>query len=143
VVSSWSSSSPTDTAPDVKSNGGAGQTAALVVVLCVLLPGAVPAQPAPATITNPFEGRADVIDEGRSLFNQYCAHCHGTNAYQGERSRDLRRLNLRYGQQAPRAFYEVVSNGRLDKGMPVWKTVLSDEVLWQIFTFLETVQTPP
>jgi len=27
--------------------------------------------------------------------------------------------------------------------MPVWKTVLSDEVLWQIFTFLETVQTPP
>src|SRR6267143_4603302 len=32
----------------------------------------------------------------------------------------------RCGQQAPRVFYEVVSNGRLDKGMPVWKTVLSD-----------------
>jgi len=143
VVSWWSSSSPTDTAPAVKSNGGAGRTAALVVVLSVLLPGAVPAQHAAATITNPFQGRADVIDEGRSLFNQYCGHCHGTNAYQGERSRDLRRLNLRYGQQAPRVFYEVVSNGRLDKGMPVWKTVLSDEVLWQIFTFLETVQTPP
>jgi len=103
----------------------------------------VPAQQAPATITNPLEGRADVIDEGRSLFNQYCAHCHGTNAYQGERARDLRRLNLRYGPQAPRVFYEVVSNGRLDKGMPVWKTVLSDEMLWQVFTFLETVQTPP
>ena len=116
---------------------------ALAVVLCVLSPGAVPAQQAAATITNPFEGRADVIDEGRSLFNQYCAHCHGTNAFQGERSRDLRRLNLRYGQQAPRVFYEVVSKGRLDKGMPVWKTVLSDEALWQIFTFLETVQTPP
>ena len=143
MVWSWSSSSPTDTAPDVKSNGGAGHTAALVVVLSVLLPGAVPAPHAAATITNPFQGRADVIDEGRSLFNQYCGHCHGTNAYQGERSRDLRRLNLRYGQQAPRVFYEVVSNGRLDKGMPVWKTVLSDEVLWQIFTFLETVQTSP
>jgi mono/diheme cytochrome c family protein len=154
----------------VKSNGGAGRTAgpaavpsttasgniapstdlishayrgALVVALCVLSSGAVAAQQAIATITNPFAGRADVIDEGRSRFNQYCAHCHGTNAYQGERSRDLRRLNLRYGQQAPRVFYEVVSNGRLDKGMPVWKTVLSDEVLWQIFTFLETVQTPP
>jgi hypothetical protein len=37
----------------------------------------------------------------------------------------------------------VVSKGRLDKGMPVWKTVLSDEMLWQVFTFLETVQTPP
>ncbi len=153
----------------MKSHGGAGHTAgpaavpstsasghiapgirrrphaylgALAVALCVLSPGAVPAQQAPATITNPLAGRADVIDEGRSLFNQYCAHCHGTNAYQGERARDLRRLNLRYGPQAPRVFYEVVSKGRLDKGMPVWKTVLSDEMLWQVFTFLETVQTP-
>jgi len=117
---------------------------ALAVVLCVFAPGAAAkAQQAPVTITNPFQGRADMIDEGRSLFNQYCAHCHGTNAYQGERPRDLRRLNLRYGQQAPRVFYETVSNGRLDKGMPVWKTVLSDDVVWQIFTFLETVQTPP
>jgi mono/diheme cytochrome c family protein len=171
VVSSWSSSSPTDTALPVKSTGGAGPTGgpagvlwtrapreitlrrrwmssayggALAVVLCVFSPGAAAkAQQAPVTITNPFEGRTDVIDEGRSLFNQYCAHCHGTNAYQGERPRDLRRLNLRYGQQAPRVFYETVSNGRLDRGMPVWKTVLSDDVLWQIFTFLETVQTPP
>jgi len=116
---------------------------ALAVALCVVSPGAAAkAQQAPVAITNPFEGRADVIDEGRSLFNQYCAHCHGTNAYQGERSRDLRRLNLRYGHQAPRVFYEAVSNGRLDKGMPVWKTVLSEDVLWQIFTFLQTVQTP-
>jgi len=107
--------------------------------------GAVPAsaqQAAPA-VTNPLAGRADVIDDGRSLFNQYCAHCHGTNAYQGERSRDLRRLSLRYGAQAPRVFYETATNGKLDKGMPVWKTVLSDDALWQIFTFLETVQTPP
>jgi polar amino acid transport system substrate-binding protein len=117
---------------------------ALAVAMCVFSPeAAAKAQQAAATITNPFEGRADVIDEGRSLFNQYCAHCHGTNAYQGERSRDLRRLNLRYGHQAPQVFYEAVSNGRLDKGMPVWKTVLSDDVLWQIFTFLQTVQTPP
>jgi mono/diheme cytochrome c family protein len=118
--------------------------AALAVALCVFSPAPAPkAQQAAAPITNPFEGRSDVIDEGRSLFNQYCAHCHGTNAYQGERSRDLRRLNLRYGQQAPRAFYEAVRSGRLDKGMPVWKTVLSDDVLWQMFTFLQTVQTPP
>jgi mono/diheme cytochrome c family protein len=90
-----------------------------------------------------LSGRADVIDEGRSLFNQYCAHCHGTNAYQGERPRDLRRLTLRYGHEAPRVFYETVTKGKLDKGMPVWKPALSDDALWQIFTFLETVQTPP
>lgn len=147
MASSSSLSSRTDSA--LKSNGGAGSTAGsavvvLVVVLCVLSPVvAARAQQAATTITNPFSGRADVIDEGRSLFNQYCAHCHGTNAYQGERSRDLRRLSLRYGHEAPRVFYETTTKGKLDKGMPIWTTVLNDDVLWQIFTFLETVQTPP
>jgi mono/diheme cytochrome c family protein len=94
-------------------------------------------------VTNPFEGRSELIDDGRSLFNQYCAHCHGPNAIQGERPRDLRRLKLRYGGEAPKAFYESVSRGRLDKGMPVWKGVLSDDVLWRIFTYLQTVQSEP
>jgi polar amino acid transport system substrate-binding protein len=147
-VSSSSLSSPTETAPSLKSNGGAGWTVGsavgfLLIVLSVLSPDIARTQQAAVSITNPFAGRADVIDEGRGLFNQYCAHCHGTNAYQGERPRDLRRLSLRYGPQAPRVFYETTTNGKLDKGMPVWKTVLSDDALWQIFTFLETVQTPP
>jgi mono/diheme cytochrome c family protein len=115
---------------------------ALAVVFC-LAAATVAAETSAGPLANPLEGRADVVDEGRSLFNQYCAHCHGTNAYQGERARDLRRLKLRYQAQAPRVFYEVVSNGRLDKGMPVWKSVLSEDVVWRIFTFLETVQTPP
>jgi mono/diheme cytochrome c family protein len=121
---------------------------ALAAVFCLatafcLAAATVAAENTAGPLANPLERRADVVDEGRSLFNQYCAHCHGTNAYQGERSRDLRRLKLRYQSQAPRVFYEAVSNGRLDKGMPVWKSVLSDDVVWRIFTFLETVQTPP
>jgi len=36
-----------------------------------------------------------------------------------------------------------MSRGRPDKGMPVWKDVLSDDVLWRIFTYLQTVQTEP
>jgi len=94
-------------------------------------------------IENPLAGRADLVDEGRSLFNQYCSHCHGPNAVQGERPRDLRRLDTRYGEKASTVFYETVSTGRLDVGMPVWKGVLSDEVLWRIFTYLQTVQTQP
>jgi polar amino acid transport system substrate-binding protein len=142
-------SCPTDTASSLKSTGGAGFVAGsavvfLVVVICVSsFVVSAAGQPAAPAITNPLSGRADVIDEGRSLFNQYCAHCHGPNAYQGERSRDLRRLSLRYAHEAPRVFYETVTRGKLDKGMPVWKPALSDDVLWQIFTFLETVQTPP
>lgn len=94
-------------------------------------------------IENPLAGRADVVGEGRSLFTQYCSHCHGPNALQAERRRDLRRLNRRYGDQASSVYYETVINGRLDLGMPVWRGVLTDDVLWRIFTYLQTVQTPP
>src|SRR5262245_19866899 len=138
VVSSSSLSSPTDGARSLTSNGGVGFAAGsavvvFVAVLSVLWPCAATAQQAAATITNPYAGRADVIDEGRGLFNQYCGHCHGPNAHQGERPRDLRRLTLRYGRDAPRVFWDTVTKGKPDKGMPVWTTVLSEDALWQIF----------
>ncbi len=101
------------------------------------------AEPGGAALSNPLEGRSDLVDEGRGLFNQYCSHCHGPNAIQGERPRDLRRLKLRYGREAPKVYSETVNRGRLDKGMPVWKDVLTEDALWRIFTYLQTVQTEP
>jgi len=60
-----------------------------------------------------------------------------------ERPRDLRRLRIRYGDDAIAVFYKTVSTGRPEKGMPVWKGVLPDETLWKIFTFLSSIQTQP
>ena len=116
----------------------------VVVVFLALLPFGVPKAEQPTRTTeieNPFAGRADLVEEGRSLFNQYCSHCHGPNAVQGERPRDLRRLSIRYGNAASTVFYETVTTGRMDAGMPVWKGVLTDDVLWRIFTYLQSVQT--
>jgi len=96
-----------------------------------------------ARMTNPLQGRTDLVEEGRSLFNQYCGHCHAPNAATGDRPRDLRRLTLRYGDDAPAVFLATLNNGRVEKGMPPWKSVLSDDIIWRIFTFLETVQTKP
>jgi mono/diheme cytochrome c family protein len=90
---------------------------------------------------NPYSGNKEIAAEGASLLNQYCAHCHGQWAEQGERPRDLRRLRIRYGDDASTVFWSTVSAGRPDKGMPVWKGVLPDETLWKIFTFLESVQS--
>lgn len=92
---------------------------------------------------NPFAGKQEAIAEGNSLFNQYCSHCHGPNAVQGERPRDLRRLKIRYGDDAIAVFYKTVTNGRMEKGMPVWKGVLPEETMWKIFTFLSSIQTQP
>ena len=110
------------------------------IVVAPVVAGAAEQADAP---TNPYAGRADLVPEGRSLLNQYCSHCHGPDAVQGERPRDLRRLNIRYRENAIAVFYTTVSNGRMDKGMPVWKGVLNEDVIWKIYTFLESVQSEP
>jgi mono/diheme cytochrome c family protein len=119
-----------------------GVSAAAAALLLSIVPAATNADPG-KKVANPFEGRTDLVEEGRSLFNQYCSHCHGPNAQQGERPRDLRRLSIRYGADAPEVFYTTINNGRLDMGMPVWKGVLSEDIMWRIYTYLETVQAEP
>ena len=93
-----------------------------------------------AQLINPYAGQAEIVKEGGSLLNQYCSHCHGPYAVQGERARDLRRLNLRYGDNMISTFYTTVQEGRMQKGMPYWKGILEDDVIWKIYTFLQTVQ---
>lgn len=89
---------------------------------------------------DPFEGREDLVPKGKTMFNVYCSHCHGPNAFQGERPRDLRRLKLRYREEMPDVFLQTVLNGRPEKGMPPWKGILQEDELWTIFRFLRTVQ---
>lgn len=111
--------------------------------LCVAAAGVLPASAGTDAAPSPAASATSddpASKEGASLFNQYCSHCHGPWAEQGERPRDLRRLRIRYGDDAREMFSTTVTNGRLEKGMPVWKGVLSDEVLGKIYAFLETVQ---
>ena len=118
-------------------NSNKGPWVAMLVSLLWLSGAAIAGE---STVANPFAGRDDLVPEGRTLFNVHCSHCHGPNAFQGERPRDLRRLSRRYGDDMPAVFYKTATTGRADKGMPPWKGILEDEELWKIFTFLETVQ---
>jgi mono/diheme cytochrome c family protein len=113
---------------------------AVVAAALVCTPLIASGADSPAPGKNPYSGDKAMAAEGASLLNQYCAHCHGQWAEQGERPRDLRRLNIRYGNDASAMFWSTVTTGRVDKGMPVWKGVLPDDTLWKIYTFLETVQ---
>ena len=126
----------------------AGTSLGVIVSAAVLVGSVAPAtaggaEDAPARPSNPYADNTQVLSEGNSLFNQFCSHCHGPNTVQGERPRDLRRLQLRYGDDAISVFYTTINNGRIDKGMPVWKGVLSEEVVWKIYTYLASVQTRP
>jgi len=97
---------------------------------------AVTAKPTQAATVND----AAAAKEGRSLFNQTCAHCHGPDASTGQSERNLRRLRARYGDDMPDVFRSTVRNGRPDKGMPVWGEVLDEKTIDLIYTYLLTVQ---
>lgn len=91
--------------------------------------------------SNAFSGDPSVTPAGRSLFNQHCSHCHSPNAINPDPSRDLRRLKQRYGENMTQVFYATVTEGRPTKGMPPWKGALSEETIWKILRFLESVQS--
>jgi mono/diheme cytochrome c family protein len=80
------------------------------------------------------------VQEGHSLFNQTCAHCHGPDAVTGLSERNLRHLRARYGADMHDAFTTTVMNGRPDKGMPVWGEVLDAKTIDKIYSYLETIQ---
>jgi polar amino acid transport system substrate-binding protein len=112
----------------------------MIAAVLLLTSVAVARAEGPLTPTNPSDSTTEVLAEGQSLFNQYCSHCHGPNAVQGERPRDLRRLKLRYGDHWREKFLSTVDQGRPERGMPSWKGTLSDETIAKISVFLEHVQ---
>jgi mono/diheme cytochrome c family protein len=125
----------------VKSQFVVASGALLAAALLLFTGGGMAAEANSGALKNPYEGRQDLVEEGGSLFNQYCSHCHGPLAVQGERPRDLRRLKIRYGDDAIALFWTTINNGRMDKGMPVWKDAISDDIKWRIYTFLQSIQS--
>lgn len=87
--------------------------------------------------------RGDLVPLGRSVFNQHCSHCHSPNAQSPEPTRDLRRLKLRYGDRRAEVYYTTVTAGRPAKGMPPWGQALNSDEIWQMWTFLDSIQTEP
>jgi polar amino acid transport system substrate-binding protein len=95
-----------------------------------------------AATSSPDETGTDLAALGRKLFNTNCAHCHGPDAVQGERRRDLRLLQHRYGDGFDQMFMNTVTQGRITKGMPNWSGILTDEQFEDILAFLHSVQEP-
>jgi len=88
----------------------------------------------------PEEG--DLAAAGHKIFNDNCAHCHGPDAVQGERRRNLRLLQHRYGEEFDSMFMTTVTRGRPTKGMPNWSGILTEEQFQKILAFLHSVQEP-
>jgi len=89
---------------------------------------------------NPYSKNADAIRIGDSAFNQNCARCHGLGAVSGGIAPDLR-----YLEHSPdmdeyyigRVRHGVTRNGAVY--MPPFEGMLSQEAMWAIRAWLETV----
>jgi cytochrome c-550 PedF len=90
--------------------------------------------------TNPYRGKEKAIHIGKSAYGQNCARCHGLEAVSGGIAPDLR--NLPNGDEGDEIFKMRVQNGSVRNGvtyMPKFDGVISQEGLWTIRSWLETV----
>jgi mono/diheme cytochrome c family protein len=108
---------------------------------------AVPAEY--AGMTNPFAGQQAAIDAGKDLYNTNCATCHGESA-RGDgpagASLDPKPANLvqTAAETDPDYVHWVTSEGGAAAGlsstMIAYKGILTDEQIWQITTYVESLQ---
>ncbi|MHC6225683.1 cytochrome c-550 PedF [Pseudomonas sp. X10] len=92
---------------------------------------------------NPYRNSKDhdkALAIGASAYNQNCAACHGLEAKSGGIAPDLRLLDE--GAAGDEWFVERVRNGAVRDGrvyMPKMADFLSQEALWAVRTYLDSV----
>lgn len=90
--------------------------------------------------SNPYRKDKTAIRIGDSAFNQNCARCHGLGAISGGIAPDLRYLPL--GDEGDEVFMQRIRKGAVRDGrvyMPPFEGTLSQEAMWAIRTWVETV----
>ena len=90
--------------------------------------------------TNPFRGNKVAIKIGESAYSAQCARCHGIGGVSGGLAPDLRTLDK--GDEGDKAYLPAMRHGVYRDGrtlMPKYEGILSQEAMWAIRTWLETV----
>ena len=90
---------------------------------------------------NPYRKSGDAERIGGSAFNQNCARCHGIGAVSSGIAPDLRMLPA--GDEGDEFFIQRIRNGVTRNGavyMPPFEGTLTQEAMWAIRAWLETVR---
>ena len=89
---------------------------------------------------NPYTKDEEAIRIGDSAYNQNCARCHGLGAVSGGIAPDLRYLPI--DAEGDEIFMQRIRHGASRDGrvyMPPFEGILSQEAMWAIRAWLETV----
>ncbi len=115
-----------------------------VLAIAVMAQGEPP--PPYVGLKNPFSwSDASVQEVGKGLYGQYCIGCHGANG-SNIPAADFNAADFPQRlEERPDFYFWTLSEGRLDKGMPPFKSSLSEEQRWQVLTHLWSIGTaiPP
>jgi cytochrome c-550 PedF len=90
--------------------------------------------------TNPYRGNSLAVKIGGSAYAMQCARCHGIGAVSGGLAPDLRSLDK--GDEGDKQFLPPTRRGVFRDGrtlMPKYEGIVSQEAMWAIRTWLETV----
>ena len=74
--------------------------------------------------------------DGWKVFHTHCDRCHGQDATGSSFAPNLRQSVGANGMTEP-AFASVVADGRPDKGMPAFKTMITDAQIGQLYAYVK------
>ena len=98
----------------------------------------------PTSFTRPpLSYTAGSIAEGMAVYQAHCAACHGTPAADREVPRGST-LDLLGPRTAPRSagdLFWLITNGRPDRGMPEFGSLLGEAQRWHVINFLRALGT--
>jgi putative heme-binding domain-containing protein len=114
--------------------------AALLGGVTLHLSAQVPAPAAADQSRNPLTGDPQAITKGAVLFRQECVFCHGVGARGGMRGPDLTTGSWNHGG-SDADLARTITDGVAGTAMPP-NNLKTDEI-WQIVSYLRTVQQPP
>lgn len=91
---------------------------------------------------NPVKRDDDSISRGTTLYNKYCASCHGSDARGNgpagsalnPKPADLRQMS---GGHPDGDFSWKIANGR--GTMPAWKNILSENQIWDLVNYIQSL----
>jgi mono/diheme cytochrome c family protein len=98
--------------------------------------------------TNPFDTDTAASETGETIFQTNCASCHGTKG-QGDgpaavsltpKPQNLAENEENLGDDY--LYWRISEGGLMDpfnSAMPAWKDILSEEKIWQIVTYIRTL----
>src|SRR5438477_13072790 len=85
---------------------------------------------------NPFQGNAQALDEGRTIYNQTCTVCHGPDGSAGEMGPALGEPARRYVQATDAQIFDAIKNGIPATPMPPFASQLQDNDIWKVAAYI-------